>query len=97
MAEARHNQRHVATATGADGNVTMEVHSTEPGLQFYAGHKVDTPVEGLAGEKYGAYAGLCFETQVWPDAPNQPDYPTATLQPDETLRQVTQYRFSLNR
>ena len=49
---------------------------------------------GLTGAPYGAYAGLCLEPQIWPDAVNQRDYPTAVLRPDEVRRQVTTYRFT---
>lgn len=93
-ARNRHNLRDVAIAHSASSDITLTVASTEPGLQFYAGHKISTPVPGLTGHKYGGYAGFCLEAQNWPDAPNHPDFPSAVLRPDEQLRQVTEYRFS---
>lgn len=73
--------------------VEMEVWTTEPGVQFYAGHKVAREVPGLEGRHYGAYAGLALEPQVWPDSPNRPYFPQAVLRPGETYRQETEYRF----
>lgn len=93
LADARHNLRDVAILHSPESNVTMTVATTEPGLQFYAGHKVARPVPGLDGQTYGAFAGLCLETQNWPDAPNQSAFPNAILRPNEELRQITEYRF----
>ncbi len=92
----RHGLREVAIASSQHSGVTMSVATSEPGLQFYAGHKVNTPVAGLMGKPYGAYAGFCMETQNWPDAPNHSNFPNAILRPDEELRQVTEYRFDMN-
>ena len=74
--------------------VTLEVWSTEPGLQVYDGYKIDLPVAGLDGREYGPSAGICFEPQRFPDSPNRPAFSDATLRPHERYRQHTEYRFS---
>ena len=79
---------------GARSGVAMEVWTTEPGVQFYAGHKLAVD-GGLGGRSYGAFAGLCLEPQIWPDAPNNADFPQAVLRPGETYEQATEYRFSI--
>jgi len=95
LAAARGPLKQAAWAQGARSGVEMEVWTTEPGVQFYAGHKVAREQEGLGGRRYGAYAGFCLEAQVWPDAPNHAYFPQAVLRPGETYRQVTEYRFKL--
>lgn len=97
LAAARGPLRHAAWAQGAASGVEMEVWTTEPGIQFYAGHKVARQRTGLGGRPYGAHAGFCLEPQVWPDAPNHPYFPQAILRPGETYRQLTEYRFRLGR
>ncbi len=94
LSNEQHGLRDVARVVSPDGRMEMVMATTEPGVQFYAGHKVSTPVPGLTGVPYGAYAGLCLEPQIWPDAINQQDYPNAVLRPDEVRRQVTTYRFT---
>ena len=63
------------------------------GLQVYDGAKVDVPVPGLDGARYGSHAGLCLEPQHVPDSPNNPQFPNTVLRPGEVYRQVTEYRF----
>ena len=59
---------------------TMEVTTTEPGVQFYAGGMLDADAT-----PYGPFAGLCLETQHFPDAPNQPHFPSTVLRPGERV------------
>ena len=73
----------------------MEVLTTEPGLQFYSGNFLDGSLTGKNDTAYGLRTGLCLETQHFPDAPNQPDFPTTTLVPGETYTSETVYRFSV--
>lgn len=73
--------------------VSMELWTTEPGLQFYSGGHLPVPGEGLEGRRYAKHAGLCLEPQVWPDSPNRPYFPQAVLRPGETYRQHTEFRF----
>ncbi|QPC88050.1 galactose-1-epimerase [Mesorhizobium sp. NBSH29] len=94
IADARGPLRPMARLEGARSGVTMDVLSTEPGLQFYAGHGTARTVPGLGGRSYGAYAGLCLEPQFWPDSPNRPYFPQAILWPGAIYRQTTEYRFS---
>lgn len=96
LADARRGLRQVASAQSSRSGIELTVATTEPGLQFYAGHKVDTPVSGLTGQPYSSYAGFCLETQIWPDAPNHETFPNAVLRPGEESRQVTEYRFTKN-
>lgn len=86
--------RTVAVATGARSGVSMEVRTTEPGVQFYAGHKLKCTAAGLLGAPYEARAGFCLETQVWPDSPSHPHFPQALLMPGDTSLQLTEYAFS---
>jgi aldose 1-epimerase len=87
--------RQAAWVKGASSGVEMDVWTTEPGLQFYAGEYVARTIPGLGGRTYNAYAGICLEPQVWPDSPNRPYFPQAVLWPGEIYRQVTEYRFRL--
>jgi aldose 1-epimerase len=88
--------RQAAWVQGASSGVEMEVWTTEPGLQFYIGQHVSTEARGLGGRRYQPYAGLCLEPQVWPDSPNRPYFPQATLWPGQMYRQTTEYRFRLD-
>lgn len=73
----------------------MEVSTTQPGLQFYSGNQLDGSLHGKNGCAYGKYAGLCLETQHFPDSPNQPFFPSTVLRPGETYRHHTAFRFSI--
>ena len=90
---ARGPLREIAELTSPDGALRMTIETTEPGLQFYAGHKIATTAPGLDGIGYGAHSGLCLEPQCWPDAPNNPAYPPIELRPGMPYRQVTRYGF----
>ena len=75
--------------------LVLDVATNQLGVQVYDGAKVNVPVEGLHGVRYGAFAGLALETQTFPDAPNRRHFPSSVLRPDDTYRQTTEYRFSL--
>ncbi len=94
LSTERAAKRSVALARSLNSGVSLEVRTTEPGVQFYAGFKLDVPVPGLDGRKYGPFAGFCLETQIWPDAINHDGFPNAVLRPGEVLRQETDYIFS---
>jgi len=73
----------------------MEVSTTEPGIQFYSGNFLDGTLRNTrGGAKYVQHAGLCLETQHFPDSPNQPAFPNTILKPGETYHQTTVYKFS---
>jgi aldose 1-epimerase len=73
---------------------TMEVLTTEPGIQFYSGNFLDGSDIGKDGVVYEHRTGLCLETQHFPDSPNQPNFPSTVLRPGDTYRSSTVYRFS---
>lgn len=93
LSSERMEKRSVALAHSINSGVSVEVLTTEPGLQLYTGSKLNVPVPGLEGRSYGPFAGFCLETQVWPDAINHEGFPNAVLRPGETLRQETDYVF----
>ena len=93
LSAERRPKRPVASLKSPLSGVVMDVHTTEPGVQFYAGWKMNVPANGLHGRPYGPYAGLCLETQIWPDAVNHADFPNAVLRPAERLLQETDYIF----
>ncbi|MBB3946389.1 aldose 1-epimerase [Rhizobium skierniewicense] len=94
LSSERVAKRRVARVTAPASKVSLEVHTTEPGVQFYSAFKLNTGAPGLEGRRYGPFAGLCLETQIWPDAVNHDGFPKAILRPGETLRQETDYIFT---
>lgn len=94
LSRGRTGKRSVALVRSPRSGVSLEVRTTEPGLQLYTAHKIKPTVPGLSGKTYGPFAGLCLETQAWPDAPNHPDFPSIVLRPGQTLVQQTDYVFT---
>jgi aldose 1-epimerase len=72
----------------------MEVLTSKPGIQFYSGNFLDGSLKGFNGIAYEKYAGLCLETQYYPDSPNQPAFPSTILNPGDIYRSTTIYKFS---
>jgi aldose 1-epimerase len=70
---------------------TLQVRTTEPGLQFYSGNFLDGSLTGKEGRVYRQRYGFCLETQHFPDSPNKPGFPSTTLRPGETYRTRTVY------
>ncbi len=71
----------------------MEVYTTEPGVQLYSGNHLKGNEIGKSGVAYTKRTGFCLETQHFPDSPNQPDFPTTLLQPNEEFNSTTIYKF----
>lgn len=71
----------------------LEVHTTEPGMQFYCGNFLPESLPGRGGQTYVWRGGFCLETQHYPDSPNQPSFPSTTLEPGETYCSTTVFRF----
>ncbi len=69
----------------------MEVHTDQPGIQFYSGNFLDGET---ANGGYQQYEGFCLETQHFPDSPNQPGFPSTILKPGETYHHKTVLKFS---
>ena len=73
----------------------MEISTTEPGIQFYSGNFLDGTLKNTrGGSKYVKHAGLCLETQHFPDSPNQPSFPNTILKPGQVYKHTTVYAFS---
>jgi aldose 1-epimerase len=86
-----------ARLVGPETGRTLEVWTTEPGLQFYSGNFLDGSLIGRGGEAYGRHAGLCLEAQHFPDSPHQPGFPSTMLRPGERYRSRTVYRLGVER
>ncbi|MCP8937716.1 galactose mutarotase [Alsobacter sp. SYSU M60028] len=86
--------RHALSLRSRKSGLEMEVHTTEPGIQVYTGSKLNVPVAGLGGARYGAFGGVAIEPQVFPDSPNKPHFPDPVLRPGHVYRQLSEYRLS---
>jgi len=73
---------------------TLEVATTEPGIQFYSGNFLDGTFKGKSGQAYALRTGLCLETQHYPDSPNQAKFPSTILQPGKVYSSKTVWTFS---
>ena len=76
-------------------NISLELLSTEPGLQIYTGKGLNSGNDkGWGGHSYKAFAGIALEPQIWPDSPNQVGFPNPYLSPNEKYKHHTQIKFS---
>jgi aldose 1-epimerase len=74
---------------------TLEVDTTQPGLQVYSGNFLDGSIVGKGERRYGRRAGLCLETQHFPDSPHHPAFPSVVLRVGERYFQETVFRFGV--
>ena len=85
----------IATLRSPKTGRRMDVITDQPGVQCYTGQGLDHT--GKGGVHYGPYAGVCLETQHYPDAINQPAFPSPVLRRGEQLHETTIYRFGVRK
>ncbi|HTN37196.1 MAG TPA: aldose epimerase family protein, partial [Arachidicoccus sp.] len=86
-----------ATVFDSASGRELQVYTTQPGLQFYSGNFLDGTLTAHKGQKIVQYAGMCLETQHYPDSPNQPGFPSTTLKPGEKFHEETIYKLTLKK
>ena len=74
-----------------DSGLTLTVVSDQPALQVYGGDHFDGSQVGTSGRPYGLHAGVALETQNFPDAPNQPGFPSSVLRPGQEYVATTRW------
>ena len=74
---------------------TLEIHTTQPGVQLYSGNFLDGSITGKGGRRYGHRTGFCLETQHFPDSPNHPDFPSVVLRPNERYESESVFVFGV--
>ncbi|MDB5982841.1 MAG: aldose 1-epimerase [Pseudomonas sp.] len=74
----------------------LQLYTTEPGVQLYTGNFLDGTVKGKGGKVYPHWGAFTLETQHYPDAPNQPNFPSTRLDPGKVYTQTTVFKFVNN-
>jgi len=84
-----------ASAYHPESGRLLEIYSDEPGIQFYTGNFLDGTLPSKTGGTYAHRTGFCLETQHYPDAPNQKNFPSTVLNPGEKYASKTSFKFSV--
>ncbi|CAM5400428.1 Aldose 1-epimerase OS=Streptomyces cyaneofuscatus OX=66883 GN=G3I52_00535 PE=3 SV=1 [Streptomyces cyaneofuscatus] len=85
--------RRAARLSAPGDRRTLELWTTEPGVQVYTANQLDGAFTDGTGRRHERHGSLCLETQHLPDSPNRPAHPSTVLRPGETLRSRTEWRF----
>ncbi len=86
----------VAALSDSISGRTLEIFTTQPGLQFYTGNFLDGKFINRDGKPLLIHTALCLETQHFPDSPNKPNFPSTILKPGEKYHEVTIYKVKTN-
>ncbi|MBX3253051.1 MAG: galactose mutarotase [Chitinophagaceae bacterium] len=86
-----------AQVTGDQSGIVMDVFTTEPGLQFYIGNFMSGKSSFKSGAKDDYRTAFCMETQHFPDAPNQKNFPSIVLEPGKEYTSTTIYKFGVKK
>jgi aldose 1-epimerase len=89
--------RQAAHVVDPESGRTLDVITTEPGVQFYTGNFLDGSVVGKGGKHYAKRSGFCLETQHFPDSPNQKTFPSTLLRPGQTYNTTTIFKFGVQK
>ena len=84
-----------ASIVGDHSGIVMEIATVEPGLQFYGRNFMQSAHTFKGGSKDDFRTAFCLETQHFPDAPNQPSFPSIILEPAKTYKSSSVYKFSV--
>jgi aldose 1-epimerase len=93
----KREQRFAAGVYEPESGRVLEIHTSEPGIQFYSGNFLDGSIRGKQNKVYSHRAGFCLEPQHFPDSPNQPDFPSTILRAGGQFHSTTTYKFSIRR
>lgn len=85
---------HAATVVGDTSGIVMDIYTEEPGIQFYCGNFMASENTLKSGARDDYRTAFCLETQHFPDAPNQSEFPSITLRPGEVYHTVSEYKFT---
>ena len=87
--------RFAAELYSPESGRTLQIYTTQPGIQIYTGNWLAGCPEGKCGRSYNDYEGVAMECQRYPDSPNRPDYPSTVLRPGETYREAIIFAFGV--
>ena len=90
------NTEPAAILESVKNGVTMKVYTDQPAVQIYVGGKTSDELQNKESVEYHTESGICFETQIFPDAPNHEDFPNAILRKGETYQQNTTFQFIIS-
>ena len=90
-----HAMRLMAKLKDPKSGRVMTITADQPGLQFYSGNFLNGSIVGKGGTPYLKNCACCFETQHFPDSPNQPAFPTTVLKQGQQFQQRTTFKFSV--
>lgn len=82
-----------AEVSDSESGRVLQMYTTEPGVQLYTSNFLDGSIKGKGDKTYQHWSGFTLETQHYPDAPNQPNFPSTRLDPEQTYTQTTIYKF----
>ncbi len=89
------HQNLAAEVVEAKSGRTLQVYTDEPGVQLYTANFLEGNYDGKMGQNYGPRTGFCLETQHFPDSPNHSHFPSTKIEPGETSRSMTIYKFGV--
>lgn len=84
-----------ASLYSPESGIYLAIYTNEPGIHVYTGNLIDGSLKGKKGIAYPKQASVCFETQKYPDSPNNPKWPSPYLKPDGKYHSHTAYKFSI--
>ena len=93
--EAESFKENAAVAWSDRTGIELACSTTAPGVQFYMGFFLDGTLRGKTESSYPQFSAFCLETQLWPDAVNHPEFPSARLNPGGEYNQYTVYKFGV--
>ena len=93
--EAESFKENAAVAWSDRTGIELACSTTAPGVQFYMGFFLDGTLRGKTESSYPQFSAFCLETQLWPDAVNHPEFPSARLNPGGEYKQYTVYKFGV--
>lgn len=85
----------VASLSDSISGRTMDIYTTQPGLQFYSGNFLDGKFTNRGNQPLTLHSAMALETQHFPDSPNKPNFPSTILKPGQTYHEVTIYKVSV--
>lgn len=88
---------HAAHVLEPESGRTLDIYTTEPGLQFFSGNSLNGSAVGTGGRAFQRRYGFCLETQHFPDSPNRPQFPSTLLRPGTEYRSRTVWAFGVSR